>query len=202
MASYLQFIKQQFKESASVKTAMAEKLSNEINRLAKLFIQALKDDKKILWCGNGGSAADCQHLSTELISRLQFNRPSIPSIALTTNSSFLTAHSNDFGFDSIFSRQIDALGKPGDVLMAISTSGNSRNIIQAIKTAKKKKLNTVALSGKDGGQISRIADYCLIVPSFNTQRIQEGHITIGHILCDLIEQNLFRELPEHQKDHK
>ena len=193
MDSYLLFIQQQFLESASVKKAMAEQLSVEIEHIVKRIIQAIKDDKKILWCGNGGSAADCQHLSTELVSRLQLNRSSIPSIALTTNSSLLTAHTNDFGFDTIFSRQIDALGKPGDVLIAISTSGNSLNIIQAIKTAKEKNVTTIALSGRDGGKIVDIADYCLVVPSNNTQRIQEGHITIGHIICDLIEQNLFNE---------
>jgi len=191
MTSYKEFIKQQFKDSASIKNELAEKYSEEIEKIANLMIKALKDNNKILWCGNGGSAADSQHLSTELVSRLMFNRPAIPSIALTTNTSMLTAHANDFGFDSIFSRQVEALGNPGDVLIAISTSGNSENLIQAVQTAKSNQILTIALSGKNGGKIKNLADFSIIVPSDSTQRIQEGHITIGHILCDLIEQSLY-----------
>jgi D-sedoheptulose 7-phosphate isomerase len=188
---HLEYIKNQFHESAEVKTLMAEKLSEEVDKIAVQVVEALKNGKKMFWCGNGGSAADSQHLSTELISRLRFNRPAIPSIALTTDTSFLTAHTNDFDFDDIFSRQIEALGQPGDVLVGISTSGNSGNIIKAIRTAKSKELLTIAFSGKDGGTMKSLADFSLIVPSNETQRIQEGHITIGHILCDLIEKSLY-----------
>ena len=196
MSSVLEHIKQQFRESASLKNEMAEKLANEIEKIAERITQAVTDHQKILWCGNGGSAADCQHLSTELVSRLQLDRPPIASMALTTNSSFLTAHANDVGFETIFSRQIDAFAKPGDVLIAISTSGQSVNIIHAVKFAKEKKVTTIALTGKDGGQLIHLVDYCLVVPSYNTQRIQEGHITIGHILCDIIEQTLFGEIKD------
>ena len=184
-------IERQFTESAAVKTKMAGTLPAEIETVSEVLLLTIRKQKKILWCGNGGSAADAQHLSTELVSRLRFNRPAIASIALTTDTSFLTAHANDFGFDDIFARQIEALGNKGDVLIGISTSGNSENIIRAIERAKKQKITTVVLSGKDGGKLKKIADYNLIVPSRETQRIQEGHITIGHILCDLIEQELY-----------
>ena len=193
MTSFIAFIKQQFRESASVKMELAEKYPEEIEKIADLMIKALKSDNKILWCGNGGSAADSQHLSTELVSRFMFNRPAIPSLALTTNTSLITAHANDFGFDSIFSRQVEALGNRGDILVAISTSGNSQNLIQAIQTAKSNQIITIALSGNKGGKIKNLADFSIIVPSDSTQRIQEGHITIGHILCDLIEQSLYGE---------
>ena len=184
-------IERQFTESASVKTKMAEMLPAEIETVGDVLIRAIRQRKKILWCGNGGSAADAQHLSTELVSRLRFNRPAIASIALTTDTSFLTAHANDFGFDDIFAREVEALGNEGDVLIGISTSGNSENIIRAMDRAKQRKITMVVLSGKDGGKLKRIADYNLSVPSRETQRIQEGHITIGHILCDLIEQELY-----------
>lgn len=191
MTSAQKYIKKQFRESAEVKNLMAENLSSEIENVAKQVVSALQNGQKILWCGNGGSAADSQHLSTELMSRLRFNRPGIPSIALTTDTSFLTAHTNDFDFEDIFSRQIIALGQPGDVLIGISTSGNSKNVLQAIKTASAKKILTIAFSGKTGGEMKKLADCCLTVPSDDTQRIQEGHITIGHILCDLIEKSLY-----------
>ena len=189
--NHLEYIKNQFRESAEVKNLMAENLSEEVDEIAVKVVEALKKGKKIFWCGNGGSAADSQHLSTELISRLRFNRPAIPSIALTTDTSFLTAHTNDFDFDDIFSRQIEALGQAGDVLIGISTSGNSKNILKAIKTAKSKEILTIVFSGKNGGTMKNIANFSLIVPSHETQRIQEGHITIGHIICDLIEKSLY-----------
>ncbi len=170
---------------------MAEKLPEKIATIANVLIQALRNGQKLMWCGNGGSAADSQHLSAELVSRLRFDRPAIPSIALTTDTSLLTAHSNDCGFENVFSRQIEALGQAGDIVIVISVSGNSANVIEAIKTAKNKNLPSIALTGKDGGEIKNLADYCIIVPSYDVQRIQEGHITIGHILCDLIEQTLF-----------
>ena len=191
MKPKLEIIKAQLLESASVKKIMAEQLSEQIAGIAEILINALRNDKKIMWCGNGGSAADSQHLSAELVSRLRFNRPSISSVSLTTDTSLLTAHSNDCGFGAVFSRQIEALGRAGDVLIVISTSGNSDNIINAVNSAKDLNIYSVAFSGKDGGKIKNLADYSIIVPSDDVQRIQEGHITIGHIVCDLLEQNLF-----------
>lgn len=191
MKPKLEIIKAQLLESASVKKIMAEQLSEQIAGIAEILINALRNDKKIMWCGNGGSAADCQHLSAELVSRLRFSRPSIPSVSLTTDTSLLTAHANDCGFGAVFSRQIEALGRAGDVLIAISTSGNSDNIINAVNSAKNLNIYSVAFSGKDGGKIKNLADNSIIVPSDDVQRIQEGHITIGHIICDLLEQNLF-----------
>lgn len=196
MKQIIGWIQRQFRESAEVKQAMAKKLAREVNQVSVEMIRALQNGKKIMWCGNGGSAADSQHLSTELVSRLRFTRPAVASLALTTDTSLLTAHSNDYGFEEIFARQIEALGQPGDVLIAISTSGNSKNVLQAIKAANHIGVCTIAFSGKDGGAVKKYAHYCLIVPSQDTQRIQEGHITIGHILCDIIEHSLFRTPPE------
>ena len=191
MTQLVKRIQSQFRASAEVKLAMSERLSKQVAQVATVMISALRRGGKILWCGNGGSAADSQHLATELICRLNLNRPPLASLALTTDTSLLTAQSNDFGFDSVFSRQVEALGQPGDILVGISTSGNSANVLTAIRAAKAKKIITVALTGKDGGALKGLADHCLIVPSSDTQRIQEGHITIGHILCDLIEHDLF-----------
>ncbi len=184
-------IRNQFCASAAVQQTMSEQLSSQVAQIAEVMIAALRRGGKILWCGNGGSAADCQHLATELVCRLTLDRPPLASMALTTDTSLLTAQTNDFKFDSVFSRQVEALGKPGDVLIGISTSGNSVNVLEALRVAQTRQIVTIALSGKDGGKVKGLADYCLIVPSSDTQRIQEGHITIGHILCDLIERNLF-----------
>ena len=191
MKPKLEIIKAQLLESASVKKIMAEQLSEKIAEIAEILINSLRSDKKIMWCGNGGSAADSQHLSAELVSRLRFGRPPISSVSLTTDTSVLTAHSNDCGFEAVFSRQVEALGQAGDVLIVISTSGNSANIINAVNTAKQHNIYSVAFSGKDGGEIKNLADYSIIVPSYDVQRIQEGHITIGHIICDLLEQSFF-----------
>ena len=159
----------------------------------EILISSIKDGNKVFWCGNGGSAADSQHMSTELMGGLRdHDRPPIPSIALTTDSSFLTAWSNDTDFDSIFSRQIQGLGNEGDVLVAISTSGNSSNIIAAIKQAKYKGLKTISFTGKTGGKLNGLADVAVYVPSENTQRIQEGHIMIGQIICALVEDNFLK----------
>tara|TARA_B100001013_G_C24609133_1_gene442384 strand:+ start:138 stop:728 length:591 start_codon:yes stop_codon:yes gene_type:complete len=181
-------IKKQILESAKIKNEMAQTGVESIERAAEFFIDSIKAGGKILWCGNGGSAADAQHLATELMGGMSdHDRMPIPSIALTTDSSFITAWSNDTDFESIFSRQIQGLGKEGDVLVGISTSGNSKNIINAIKQAKYKKLSTIAFTGKSGGNLDGIADITLKVPSGNTQRIQESHIMIGQILCSIVE---------------
>ena len=186
-------IKNQILESAKIKNEMVNNGVESIEKAAQLIIESIKDGGKILWCGNGGSAADAQHLATELMGRMSdHDRMPIPSIALTTDSSFITAWSNDTDFDSIFSRQVQGLGEEGDVLVGISTSGNSENIINALKQAKFKKLKTIAFSGKTGGSLDGIADVTIKVPSDNTQRIQESHIMIGQILCSLIELSILK----------
>ena len=155
------------------------------------MIDSIRKDGKILWCGNGGSAADAQHLATELMGgMISHERRPIPSIALTTDSSFLTAWSNDTDFESIFSRQIQGLGKTGDVLIGISTSGNSENVLAAVKQAKFRELSTIVFTGRLGGKINGISDVTINIPSEDTQRIQEAHIMVGQILCGLIEDDL------------
>ena len=186
-------IKNQILESAKIKNEMVKNGLESIEKAAELLIGSINDGGKILWCGNGGSAADAQHLATELMGGMSdHDRMPIPSIALTTDSSFITAWSNDTDFDSIFSRQVQGLGEEGDVLVGISTSGNSENIINALKQAKFKKLKTIAFSGKTGGNLDGIADVTIKVPSDNTQRIQESHIMIGQILCSLIELSILK----------
>ena len=186
-------IKNQILESAKIKNKMVKNGLESIEKAAELLIGSINAGGKILWCGNGGSAADAQHLATELMGGMSdHDRMPIPSIALTTDSSFITAWSNDTDFDSIFSRQVQGLGEEGDVLVGISTSGNSENIINALKQAKFKKLKTIAFSGKTGGNLDGIADVTIKVPSDNTQRIQESHIMIGQILCSLIELSILQ----------
>ena len=186
-------IKNQILESAKIKNEMVKNGLESIEKAAELLIGSINAGGKILWCGNGGSAADAQHLATELMGGMSdHDRMPIPSIALTTDSSFITAWSNDTDFDSIFSRQVQGLGEEGDVLVGISTSGNSENIINALKQAKFKKLKTIAFSGKTGGNLDGIADVTIKVPSDNTQRIQESHIMIGQILCSLIELSILK----------
>jgi len=181
-------IKQQIYESIEVKKEIINYGIDLIEQASNILIDSIKSGGKILWCGNGGSAADAQHLATELMGGMtDHDRKPIPSIALTTDSSFLTAWSNDCGFESIFSRQIQGIGNDGDVLIGISTSGNSKNIIKAIKQAKYKKLKTIVFTGQKGGNIDGLADLTIKVPSNNTQRIQESHIMIGQILCSILE---------------
>ena len=187
-------IKNQILESAKIKKEMVKIGVESIEKAAELLIESIKAGGKILWCGNGGSAADAQHLATELMGGMSdHDRMPIPSIALTTDSSFITAWSNDTDFDSIFSRQVQGLGEEGDVLVGISTSGNSENIINALKQARYKNLKTIAFAGKTGGSLDGIADITIKVPSDNTQRIQESHIMIGQILCSLIELSILKQ---------
>ena len=187
-------ITQQISASISVKEAMFDSCIEDIQAAASLMIDSIRKDGKILWCGNGGSAADAQHLATELMGGMtSHERRPIPSIALTTDSSFLTAWSNDTHFESIFSRQIQGLGKTGDVLIGISTSGNSENVLAAVKQAKYKELSTIVLTGRSGGKINGISDVTINIPSEDTQRIQEAHIMVGQILCGLIEDDLLDE---------
>ena len=184
-------IKKQILESSAVKENMAEICVADMEAAAKIMIDSIKNGGKILWCGNGGSAGDAQHLATELMGGMtNHERKPIPSIALTTDTSFLTAWANDTDFESIFSRQIQGLGHEGDVLVGISTSGNSENVIAGVKQAKYKELKTIVFTGKSGGRIANLADITIQVPSDDTQRVQEGHIMTGQILCGLVEDAL------------
>ncbi len=189
MNNHLDQIKFQLTEASGMMHQMVEECSESIADAAQIMISALKDGNKILWCGNGGSAAQAQHLSTEVIGGLRDHvRPGKASISLTTDSSFMTAWSNDVGFDTLFSRQVESLGKEGDVLIGISTSGNSENIIRAIESAEKLGLKVIIFTGRDGGKLANSGDAAISIPSDDTQHIQEGHITAGHIICELVEQ--------------
>jgi len=187
------YIKEQITASSETKQKILadESLLTLIAEVAQKCVELYRNDKKTLLAGNGGSAADAQHIAAELVGRYGFDRPSIASIALTTDTSALTAIGNDYGYDKVFSRQLEGVGSTGDLFIGISTSGNSQNIINAFESAKTKGITTVALVGRDGGKMAEMADYPLIVPSDATPRIQESHILIGHILCDIIEKELF-----------
>ncbi len=180
-----------FKESSEVKDRfLKENLSKLIDAI-KLIVQAFEKGNKLFFFGNGGSAADAQHLAAEFVNRYLMERPPLPAIALTTDTSILTSVSNDFAFNEIFSKQLKALGKKGDIAVGLSTSGNSPNVIRAIETAKEMGMKTVAFTGMDGGKLFKKADIALLVPSSSTPRIQETHILIGHILCEMVENRLF-----------
>jgi len=183
-------IDHQLSESAQVKREFAECCSDAVIDVAELLISAVHRQQRILLCGNGGSAADAQHIAAELVARLRKERRAIPALALSTNTSTLTALANDYDFSKVFVRQVEAFGSLGDVLIGISTSGNSENVLKAMVFAKQQGLKTVALTGGSGGKMAAVADLSIIVPSTSVQRIQEVHITVGHILCDLIEQSL------------
>ena len=190
-------IKNQIKQSIKVKELLMDMCTDDIEKAVIVIIKTLNNGGKILWCGNGGSAADAQHLSTELMGGMtDHHRKPIPSIALTTDTSFLTAWSNDTDFDSVFSRQIQGIGLEGDVLVGISTSGNSENILSAIKQAKYKGISTILFTGKTGGKIGGISDVSICVPSEDTQRIQESHIMIGQIICGLVEDSILKDKNE------
>lgn len=188
-----EYIKKQMYESYDLKQAICENESilELILLIAKDIIGAYKRGKKVLIAGNGGSAADAQHLAGELVNRFYFDRPGLPCIALTTDTSVLTAISNDYSLEKVFARQIQANGSVGDVFIGISTSGNSSNIIEALKECKKMQITTVGFSGLTGGKMKDLCDYCINVPSNITPRIQEIHILIGHIICALIEEQIF-----------
>jgi D-sedoheptulose 7-phosphate isomerase len=186
-------IKFLIRESIEVKEKTLKEQSEIIAKIAQKTIQCFRQGKKVIFFGNGGSAADAQHLATELISRFQKERRSLPAIALTTDTSALTAIGNDYGFEKIFSRQIEGLVDKGDIIIGISTSGNSVNVIEGIKEAKKRGAYTVGFLGQTGGKLKNIVDLALCVPSSITARIQEIHITVGHIICQLVEEELFKE---------
>lgn len=186
-------IKRSINDSISTKMAI---LGNPdfltcIESVANVMVKALKDGKRILWCGNGGSAADAQHLAAELSGRFYYDRPPLNSEAMHCNTSYMTAVANDYGYDLIYARMIDGACKPGDVLVGISTSGNSKNICNAFRKAKELGVITIAMTGETGGEMKSMADYLLNVPSTDTPRIQEAHIMIGHIICEIVEAQLF-----------
>lgn len=190
------YIKDQIKKSYETKQAIYENdaLLEKIVQVAQACVAIYKNGtNKTILAGNGGSAADAQHIAAELVGRYGFDRPSLPSLALTTDTSNLTAIGNDYGYDKVFSRQLEGMGQSGDLFIGISTSGNSQNIINAFEVAKQKGITTVALVGRDGGMMAKMADMAIVVPSESTPRIQESHILIGHILCDIIEKEIFAE---------
>ena len=188
-----EFIENQIKKSYEIKKNILEdeELFNEIIKVGEVLIEVYKRGNKLLIAGNGGSAADAQHIAGELVSKFYFDRPALPSIALTTNTSIITAIGNDYGYEYLFSRQIEANGVKGDVFLGISTSGNSKNIIEGIKKAKEKDIITIGLVGETGGEMKDLCDYIIKVPSKETPRIQEAHILIGHIWCSMIEKDIF-----------
>lgn len=180
-------------ESANLKLRFGQKNAEVLSQIVKLIVEAFKAGNKLLLFGNGGSAADAQHIAAEFVNRYLIERPPLPAIALTTDTSILTSISNDYSFQDIFVKQIKALAKTGDVAIGISTSGRSVNVLKGIKAAKEMGLRTIALVGGDGGELAKIADEALIVESASTSRIQEVHITIGHIICEMVDLMLFQK---------
>lgn len=189
-----QRIKHNFNDSIQTKITAADTLVDPIAQAGELMVQCLLNNHKILSCGNGGSAADAQHFSAEMLNRFEAERPGLPAIALTTDASTVTSIANDYSFDEIFAKQIKALGQPGDILLAISTSGHSKNILNAIEAAHLRDVRTIALTGCDGGELANLLnaqDIEIRVPADSTARIQETHLLIIHCLCDIIDRQLF-----------
>lgn len=180
-------------ESIHVKEQLLHTCLGQIKDIADIIIEALKKNGKVILFGNGGSAADSQHIAAEFVGRFKKDRSALAAIALTTNSSILTSLANDYGYEVVFAKQIEALGQKNDVAVGISTSGKAKNVALGIKQAKKMGIRTVALTGGDGGELAKLADTALVVPSNVTARIQEAHITIGHVICELVEQTLCQE---------
>lgn len=187
------FIIDSLNESAETKHNIKYQLIDDIIHVVQVLSDCYKNGSKLLLCGNGGSAADCQHIATELMIRLNHHiqRPALPAIALTTDSSNLTAGGNDIGFENVFARNVEGLGNKGDLLLAISTSGNSGNVIKAVEMAHTKEMKVIGFLGGNGGRMKDIVDFPILIPSSNVQRIQEGHITVAHIICELVEDKLY-----------
>ena len=187
------FIGNQVKKSYEIKQAIYadSELMGLIQKVSQETVQAYKNGCKTLIAGNGGSAADAQHIAGEFVSKFYFDRPGLASIALTTDTSILTAIGNDYGYEKLFSRQVQANGVKGDIFIGISTSGNSKNILEALKECKEKGIITVGLTGASGGKMAELCDYCIKVPSSETPRVQEAHILIGHIICAVVEEEIF-----------
>lgn len=190
-----QIIKDTIQRSIAVKQAILndKDIIAQIETVAKKMIDAYQNGNKTMFAGNGGSAADAQHLAAELVNRFCFDHIGLPAIALSTDSSVVTSIANDYGYDFLFSRQVAAQGKSGDIFVGISTSGNSENIVKALQLCKEKGIYTVGLTGGNGGEMASLCDTCIIVPSNETARIQEAHILIGHILCGIVESVIFRK---------
>lgn len=169
-------------------------LKNTLIQISELIVNCFNAGGKLLLAGNGGSAADAQHIAGEFVSRFEFDRPGLPALALTTDTSIMTSIGNDYGYDSLFSRQIEALGQEGDIFVAYSTSGNSKNILAGLEAAQLKGISTVGLTGNRGGAMDKACDYLLRVPSKETPKIQEAHLLLGHIVCGLVENNIFGDL--------
>ena len=188
-----QFIRGEFDKALANMQALSEDtaLHAQLENTVALCIDALRNGRKLLFCGNGGSAADAQHWAGELVSRFYYDRPGLAAIALTTDSSILTAIGNDYGYDYTFARQVEALGQQGDVLVAISTSGNSPNVLRAADAAHARGMQVIAFTGRSGGKLGAVADSCFRMPSDETPRIQEGHEFVGHLLCALIEAGMY-----------
>ncbi len=188
-----EIIRQCMADSITIREAILadEAFLQKVEEVADILVQALRNGHRVLWCGNGGSAADAQHLAAELSGRFYYDRPPLNSEALHCNTSYLTAVANDYGYDLIYSRMIDGACREGDVLIGISTSGNSRNILNAFEKARQLGVVTVAMTGDTGGEMRAVADYLLNVPSSDTPRIQECHIMLGHIICQLVEAQIF-----------
>jgi len=191
--SFRKEIINQIEGSIRVKEKIIDKYVDVIEDAVKAVIKAYQNDKKVLWCGNGGSAADAQHLSCELVSKFYLDRKPLKSIALTTNTSILTAVSNDYKFENVFERQVEALADKGDVLIGMTTSGTSKNIVNALKSANEKGITSIAITGDNFDEIKDYADYLIAVPSDVVPFIQESHIMIGHIICYLVEKTIFGE---------
>ncbi|GAB6189632.1 D-sedoheptulose 7-phosphate isomerase [Marinitoga arctica] len=191
-----EIIKKGIEKSIEVKKNILknEELIKKIEITSKLIIKALKNKKKIIFCGNGGSAADAQHLAAEFMGKFYLDRNPLPSISLTVNTSVLTAIGNDYGYEEIFVRQLKGIGQSGDILVGISTSGNSKNIIKAFEYAKENDISTIAFTGENGGRMKEYVDILINIPSKDTPRIQEAHITIGHIICEIVEKEIFGEV--------
>ena len=188
MIPTIEWITEQTEISSTIFKQTGVICANEILSISTTIIKALDNGNKVLWCGNGGSAGQAQHLSTELVCGLRsHNRPALASISLTTDTSLISAWSNDIDYKSVFSRQVEALGKSGDIMVALSTSGNSKNVIEALKTSKNLNILTIGFSGTKKSQMKDLCDFFISIPSDDTQRIQEGHILVGHIICEIIE---------------
>jgi D-sedoheptulose 7-phosphate isomerase len=190
-----EFYDQSLRESARVKELTLDACREDVMRAIDLITEAYRNGRKVLFCGNGGSAADCQHLATELMIRLNHDikRPALGAISLCTDPSNVTACGNDLGFEQIFARNVEGLGSEGDVLVGISTSGRSGNVVLAVEAARRKGMRSICLLGGSGGTLKDVCDIAIVVPSSNTQRIQEAHITIGHVICESVEQLLHGE---------
>jgi len=188
----IDYVRTEVQSSLAVARAIAadERLLGTVARIGRMCADAIRAGGKVMFCGNGGSAADSQHLAAELLGRLVLDRPAMAGIALTVDTSVLTAVGNDLGFEQVFSRQVDGLGRPGDVLIGISTSGRSKNVIKAMEVAREKGIRTVAMTGSTRGPMAALADEWLAIPHTETQKIQEGHIILGHVFCAIVEKEI------------